>query len=116
MSETNGLNRNDNGTFGKGNPGKPKGAVTKVSTKVKESIFHFLEANIDKIQEDFDKLKPRERLQFISEIIPYAAPKLASIQHEGEIHAGITIRFDDSRDYVYPSEDQSNTGIPESIQ
>jgi len=115
MSEENGNGRIENGRFGPGNKAAVARGQNKVSTKVKESIVNFLEANIDAIQQDFDKLKPRERLQFIAEIIPYAAPKLASIQHEGEIHAGITIRFDDSRDYVYPSEDQSNTGIPESV-
>ena len=115
MSESNGSLRNEDGTFGKGNPGKPKGAVTKISVKVRESIVNFLEANVDKIQADFDTLKPRERLQFIAEIIPYAAPKLSSTQIDGKIDAGLTIRFADPGDYIYPSTDQSNTGIPESI-
>lgn len=80
--------RNPDGTFAKGTIGRPKGAVTKVSVKVREAIFHFLEANIDAIQEDFDKLKPRERLQFVADILPYAAPKLSSIQTEiqGEVN------------------------------
>ena len=115
MSESNGSLRNEDGTFGKGNPGKPKGAVTKISVKVRESIVNFLEANVDKIQADFDTLKPRERLQFIAEIIPYAAPKLSATQIDGKIDAGLTIRFEDPGTYVYPSQDQSNTGIPESI-
>jgi hypothetical protein len=118
MSESNGTNRdgrNEDGTFGKGNPGKPKGAVQKVSVKVKESIFNFLEANIDKIQADFDKLKPRERLQFVADILPYATPKLSATQVDADINAGITIRFADPGDYVYPTQDQSNTGIPESV-
>lgn len=87
MSENNGEIRNGDGTFAAGNPGKPKGATTKVSVKVREAIFAFLESNIDAIQEDFDKLKPRERLQFVSDILPYAAPKLSSIQTElsGEV-------------------------------
>jgi hypothetical protein len=101
--------------FQPGNTAAKGRGQNKVSTKVKESIVNFLEANVDKIQADFDTLKAKDRLQFIAEILPYAAPKLASIQHEGEVHAGITIRFDDSRDYVYPSEDKSNTGIPESV-
>jgi hypothetical protein len=107
--------RNEDGTFGKGNPGKPKGTVSKVSLKVKESIVNFLEANIDQIQEDFDQLKPRERLEFISSIIPYAAPKLSSTQIEAEVNAGITIRFETPGDYIYPAQDQSDSGIPESI-
>lgn len=87
MPETNGEMRNENGTFAVGNPGKPKGAVVKVSVKVRESIVNFLEANVDKIQADFDTLKPRERLQFVAEILAYAAPKLSAVQTEvrGEI-------------------------------
>ncbi|HEU5289547.1 MAG TPA: hypothetical protein VFU05_02815 [Cyclobacteriaceae bacterium] len=96
-AENIGINRNEDGTFGKGNPGKPKGAVTKISAKVRESIVNFLESNVDQIQQDFDKLKPRERLQFVAEILPYATPKMASIQSENELNVtgGITIRWQD---------------------
>lgn len=107
--------RNPDGTFGKGNQGRPKGSVTKVSVKVRESIVNFLENNIDAIQESFDKLKPREKLEFISSIIPYAAPKLSSTQIEAEVNAGITIRFEDPGDYIYPTQDKGDSGIPESI-
>lgn len=85
------------GKFAAGNPGKPKGAVTKVSIKVREVIISFLERNVDNIQKDFDTLKPREKLQFVADILPYAAPKLSSIQTENEtnISGGITIRWED---------------------
>ena len=96
-TENNGEIRDEGGRFGKGNPGKPKGAVTKVSVKVKEAIVDFLERNTDKIQGDFDKLKPRERLQFIADILPYATPKLQSIQSEVDqnITGGITIKWEE---------------------
>ena len=55
MAETNGELRGENGKFLPGNPGKPKGAVVKVSVKVREAIVSFLESNVDKIQDDFDK-------------------------------------------------------------
>ena len=86
MAENNGEIRH-NGRFAPGNPGKPKGAVTKVSVKVKESIFKFLEKNTEDIQDSYDKLKPAEKLRFIADIIPYAVPKLSSVQTEiqGEI-------------------------------
>lgn len=97
MPENNGELRKEDGTFAKGNPGKPKGAVTKVSVKVKESIINFLEDNIDTIQTDFDQLRPRERLQFVAEILPYVTPKLSAVQSEVEtnINGGITIRWED---------------------
>lgn len=96
-SENIGGKRNEDGTFGKGNPGKPKGAVTKISVKVRESIVNFLESNIDTIQKDFDKLQPRDRLHFVAEILPYAAPKLSSVQTEihGDIGHRIEITWND---------------------
>lgn len=100
-SENNGKNteyqETKGGRFAVGNPGKPKGAVTKVSVKVREVIINFLEANVENIQKDFDTLKPREKLQFVADILPYAAPKLSSIQTENEtnISGGITIRWED---------------------
>ncbi len=115
MPEEYGIERGENGKFQPGNKAAQGRGQNKISTKVKESIVNFLEANIDKIQADFDTLKPRERLQFIAEIIPYAAPKLSSTQVDGKIDAGLTIRFADPGDYVYPSSDQSDSGIPESL-
>lgn len=113
MAETNGEIRNENGTFAVGNPGKPKGAVVKVSTKVREAIFNFLEANIDKIQDDFDKLKPRERLQFVADILPYAAPKLMSIQSEINANhsGGITVRWEEPN----TGRGKGSTGVIQSL-
>ena len=115
MAENIGEDRDEQGRFGKGNPGKPMGAVTKVSVKERESIVNFLEKNVDAIQQSFDTLKPKEKLEFISGILQYAAPKLSATQVEGEVNAGITIRYEKPGDYIYPAQDQSNSGIPESI-
>jgi hypothetical protein len=95
MSENSGLNgRDQSGRFTTGNPGKPKGAMINASAKVKEAIFDFLEKNVDNIQESFDKLKPIEKLQFVANILPYALPKLSSIQSENntKLSGGINIR------------------------
>lgn len=80
--------------FEKGNPGKPKGAVNKVSQKVRETIVQFLEDNIETIQTDFETLKAKERLEFIERIIPYAVPKLQSIEmdHSGSVNVEITFK------------------------
>lgn len=69
-------------------PGNKEGAKRgpgKISNKVKESIVGFLERNVDKIQESFDNLDDKDKLKFIAEVMPYAAPKLSSIQGESEI-------------------------------
>lgn len=97
MPENNGDYRDDKGKFAKGNPGKPKGAASNASAKVKEAIVNFLENNVDKIQDSFDKLKDREKLQFISDILPYATPKLSSVQSDNETHlsGSITISWEE---------------------
>lgn len=119
MAEENGEDRINQepstGRFVKGNKAASNRGGNKISTKVKESIVAFLENNVDAIQESFDKLKPREKLEFISQILPYAAPKLSSVQVEGEIEQGITIRFEEPDNYVYPTQDKGDNGIPESL-
>lgn len=96
-SENNGgqSGRDDKGRFGHGNPGKPKGAASNASAKVKSAVIDFLERNTENIQETFDKLKPSDKLRFIADILPYATPKLSSIQSENEtnISGGITISW-----------------------
>lgn len=115
MAENNGEYRGDNGKFKEGNPGKPKGAVTKVSLRVRESLVKFMEDNIDSIQESFDELSAKEKLEFISGILSYAVPKLSATQVETEHSGGITIEFKNASDYIYPTQDQGDNGIPESI-
>ena len=114
-SEEYGLERDTKGKFKPGNKVASNRGANKVSIKVKESIVNFLEMNIDAVQESFDTLKPKEKLDFISSILPYAAPKLSSQTVENEHSGGITIRFENPGDYVYPSQDQSNTGEPEGL-
>lgn len=80
--------------FQNGNPGKPVGAVNRVSQKVRETIVKFLEDNIEQIQQDYETLKAKERLEFIEKIIPYAVPKLQSIQmdHSGDVNLEISFK------------------------
>lgn len=95
-ADKNGDVRDEKGRFGVGNPGRPKGP-NKVSQKVKDAIVGFLEDNMDKIQADFDKLSPAQRLNFVAEVLPYATPKLSAVQSEVEqkIEGGITITWKD---------------------
>lgn len=97
MTEEYGQERGEDGKFTPGNKAASKRGPNKVSMKVKESIVKFLEDNMDKIQDSFDKLSARDKLHFISEVLPYATPKLSAIQSEveTEIKGGITIRWED---------------------
>lgn len=114
-SEEYGKERDENGKFKPGNKAATQRGPNKVSAKVRESIVNFLENNVDAIQESFDELKPKEKLEFISSILSYAAPKMSSMQVEAEHSGGLTIKFEEPTDYIYPSQDKGDNGIPESL-
>lgn len=116
MADNSGENtgRDGSGKFTQGNPGKPKGAASNASAKVKNAVVEFLERNTGNIQESFDKLKPAEKLKFIADILPYAAPKLSSVQteHSGEVGQRIEITWNDPRDTQLPdTEDKGSAGV-----
>lgn len=80
--------------FEVGNQEAKKKGPNKISQKVKESIVAFMETNVDQIQDSFDELEPREKLDFFASILPYVTPKLRSIEHEGQV--SMTIQFKDA--------------------
>lgn len=115
-TEENRNERDSLGQFKKGNKASVGRGPNRVSMKVKESIVGFLEANVDKIQSSFDKLKDREKLQFIAEILPYATPKLSAVQTDANVNhsGGITITWEEPP--VQHSSDQGSIGELPSLQ
>lgn len=75
--------RNKNGTLKKGmvlNPkGRPKGALNKSTSEMKENIKAILESEFEKIDDHLAKLEPKERLDFIIKLLPYVVPKQTEI-------------------------------------
>lgn len=68
-----------------GNPGgRPKGSGNKVTSKLRETITAFLDENFEKVKQDFDKLKPGERIRMYIELLQFGVPKLQSVQIETE--------------------------------
>ena len=58
-----------------GNPkGKPKGAVNKTTRELREIINEFLSKNLDKIQDDYNQLEPKEKLLFIDKMLKHVLP------------------------------------------
>ncbi|MEX2336351.1 MAG: hypothetical protein WD555_03670 [Fulvivirga sp.] len=64
--------------FKEGNPGRPKGAKNKINIQIRDMIQNLFDDNFDKIQQDMDKLDPKDRLKFITDLLPYLLPKLQS--------------------------------------
>ena len=60
--------------------GKPIGCTNKISYNLKETINDFLEKNFSKIENDFDKLQPRDRMKFYIDLLQYGVPKLQATE------------------------------------
>ncbi|MBM3403260.1 MAG: hypothetical protein FJY21_13330 [Bacteroidetes bacterium] len=62
--------------FQKGNPGRPKGAKNKSPQLMRDRIQALFDNNFELIQEDLESLNPKDRLKFLTDLIPYLLPKL----------------------------------------
>lgn len=72
--------RNDNGTFAKGNKGKPKGAQTKTTKEIREYFKILLSNNLEKLESDIQELEPKERIKIILELSKFVIPTIKSQQ------------------------------------
>jgi len=68
--------RNKKGQFTKGNAGRPKGSKNKSTTEIREAFQHFINNNLDKMQEDINSLDPKDRLEVILKISKFVLPTL----------------------------------------
>ena len=70
--------------FEKGNKlgnGRPKGAINKATIPIREAFKEFLDHNLPKVQADFDKMAPKDRVNFIVSMAEYCIPKLARVEN-----------------------------------
>lgn len=73
------------GKFEKGNAGRPKGAKNKINGQMRDLIQQLFDANFDTIQEDLESLESKDRLKFMTDLLPYLLPKLQSTTHSTQI-------------------------------
>ncbi len=58
-----------------GNPeGRPKGTLNKSTQEVKNLLQQFISCNIVTLQNDFDKLEPKDRLMFFERALRFILP------------------------------------------
>ena len=73
------------GKFENGNAGRPKGAVNKSTLLMKDRIQSLFDNNFEKIQEDLESLEAKDRLKFMTDLMPYLMPKLQSTSYSQSI-------------------------------
>jgi hypothetical protein len=69
--------------FEKGNKGKPKGAVNKVTQEARELFLQTLEAQVPNINEAFEKVREKNPVQYLDLFAKYAqyfVPKKTSLE------------------------------------
>ena len=68
--------RDENGRFKPGHPGqKPVGA----KSELRKKVLAFVEERWEQLPEWFDTLKPKDKLLFIAELLPYLMPRLKQV-------------------------------------
>ena len=73
------------GKFEIGNPGRPKGSKNRMTQTIREQIQNLFDDNFDTIQQDLESLEPRDRLKFMTDLLPYLMPKLQSTTYSQKI-------------------------------
>ena len=56
--------------------GREVGTPNRTTAEMRELITTFISDNWERVQTDFDKLEPKERLQFFEKLMQYSIPKL----------------------------------------
>ena len=73
------------GKFEIGNPGRPKGSKNRMTQTIRDQIQNLFDDNFDTIQQDLESLEPRDRLKFMTDLLPYLMPKLQSTTYSQKI-------------------------------
>lgn len=67
---------NEAGKFANGNPGKQRGSARNI---LREEIKNFLTDNWSNFPEWFSKLKPKEKIDTMLDLLPFAVSRLQSV-------------------------------------
>lgn len=54
--------------------GRTKGTPNKITKDVRQTISDFINHNIDNLQNDFNKLEPKDKLLFLEKLLKYVIP------------------------------------------
>ena len=61
--------------------GREKGTPNRMTKELRSVLKDILYQELEQIQERLDTLKPKERIELLIKLFPYALPKVTSISH-----------------------------------
>jgi hypothetical protein len=75
--------------------GRKKGTPNKTTATMREAIASFVDGKLGECDKIWAELKPREQAKFLTDLLPYVAPRLASteLKQEAEAIAPVTIKL-----------------------
>ena len=68
-------------TTGKKYGGREKGTPNRLTKELRSVLKDIVYQELEKIEERLNELEPKERLQLVIKLMPYALPKVNSISH-----------------------------------
>jgi len=68
-------------TTGKKYGGREKGTPNRLTKELRSVLKDIVYQELAKIEERLNELEPKERLQLVIKLMPYALPKVNSISH-----------------------------------
>ena len=57
-----------------------KGVPNKATSELRDRVKLIIEDNIERLQSDLDKVEPKERLNFLIQLLNFALPKLKAME------------------------------------
>jgi len=54
--------------------GRPKGSLNRTTTEIKEMINQFISGNLEDLQNNYDLLDPKDKLQFFRDLLKFVIP------------------------------------------
>tara|TARA_B110000003_G_scaffold260498_1_gene281372 strand:- start:134 stop:373 length:240 start_codon:yes stop_codon:yes gene_type:complete len=69
-------------TTGKKFGGRKKGTPNKMTKELRSTLKDVLFHEIEEIEDRLDLLDPKDRLELLIKLMPYALPKVTSISHK----------------------------------
>lgn len=58
-----------------------KGVANKSTTEIRNKVQLVIDNNIDKLQSDLEKVEPKDRINFLIQLLSFTIPKLKAIEH-----------------------------------